>query len=163
MPKRPSSLLQVHRLARVLAVAGGLVVVGLALTVTASVLLRWLANGGVKGDFEIVQLGLALAVFSFLPLCQARRGNIMVDTFTSRLPDSVQRGLDAFWDLVLAAFAGLIAWRLWLGAGEAISSRTSSMVLGMPIGWAIGAASIMAAILALVCVVTAIERWGRSA
>lgn len=158
MPDRPLPRSPLHRLARTLAIAGGLITVALSLVVTASVLARWLANSGVKGDFEIVQIGLALSVFAFLPLCQSRRGNIMVDTFTTRLPDIVQRGLDAFWDLVLGGFAALIAWRLWLGAGEAMSSNTSSMVLALPIGWAIGACSVMAGLLALVSVLTAVER-----
>ena len=41
---------------------------------------RWLGFGSINGDFELVQMGVALSVFCFLPLSQARRGNIMVDT-----------------------------------------------------------------------------------
>ena len=48
-------------IARLLAIAGGLVVVALAVVVTASVLMRWLAGSGMDGDFELVQMGLALA------------------------------------------------------------------------------------------------------
>ena len=33
-----------------------------------------------------MQIGLALAVFAFMPLCQLRGGNLFVDTFTDRLP-----------------------------------------------------------------------------
>jgi len=146
------------RIARVLAIAGGVVVVGLAGLVTLSVLMRWLGGQGINGDFEMVQMGLALAVFAFLPLCQAHRGNVMVDTFTTRLPLRVQSGLDALWDLVYAAFAGFIAWRLAIGAVEARTSGTTSMVLGLPIHYAIGGCAAMAAFLALICVLTAIRR-----
>ena len=55
---------------------------GLAVLVTASVLTRWLTAQGVPGDFELLQIGLALAVFAFMPLCQLRGGNLFVDTFT---------------------------------------------------------------------------------
>jgi TRAP-type C4-dicarboxylate transport system permease small subunit len=146
------------RIARVLAILGGILLVGLAALVTTSVAMRWSGGPGVNGDFEMVQMGLALAVFSFLPLCQARRGNVMVDTFTMRLPGWAQAGLDVLWDLVYAGFAGFIAWRLSIGAYEAYSSHTTSMVLGIPIHYAIGACSGMAAFLALVCVLTAIRR-----
>lgn len=138
------------RIARVLAIAGGVVVVGLAGLVTLSVLMRWLGGQGINGDFEMVQMGLALAVFAFLPLCQAHRGNVMVDTFTTRLPPRMQSGLDALWDLVYAAFAGFIAWRLAIGAVEARTSGTTSMVLGLPIHYAIGGCAAMAAFLALI-------------
>lgn len=146
------------RIARVLALAGGLLVVGLALLVTTSVVLRWLGGQGVNGDFEMVQMGLALAVFAFLPLCQAHRGNVMVDTFTSRLPARVQVAVDALWDLVYAAFAGFIAWRLSIGAIEAFTSHTTSMVLGLPIHYAIAGCAGMAAFLALICILTALRR-----
>jgi TRAP-type C4-dicarboxylate transport system permease small subunit len=133
-------------------------VVGLAALITASVLMRWLGGQGVNGDFEMVQMGLALAVFAFLPLCQAHRGNVMVDTFTTRLPARAQAALDALWDILYAGFAGFIAWRLSIGAFEAMSSRTTSMVLGLPIHYAIAGCAGMAAFLALICVLTAIRR-----
>ncbi len=147
------------RLSGWLAILGGLLVVGLSLLVTGSVLKRWTTDQGVNGDFELVQTGLALAVFAFLPFCQARRGNIMVDTFTARLPLRVQRALDGLWDLVFAAAAGLIAWRLAEGARDAFTSNTTSMVLALPIGYAIAACAAMAGLLAVVCLLTALERF----
>jgi TRAP-type C4-dicarboxylate transport system permease small subunit len=146
------------RLSGWLALAGGVLVVGLSILVTASVVKRWATDQGVNGDFELVQTGLALAVFAFLPFCQVRRGNLMVDTFTNRLPGAVQRGLDALWDLVLASVAGLVAWRLSAGAADAFASGTNSMVLALPIGYAIAACAGMAALLAVVSVVTALDR-----
>ena len=124
---------------RPLAIAGGLLMLAVALMVVTSVVMRWLINYSIPGDIELVQIGTALAVFSFLPLCQAHRGNIMVDTFTNRLPPGVQRGLDALWDLVYAGMMGIIAWRLAVGAFDTIRSQTVSMMLALPIGWAIAA------------------------
>lgn len=145
---------------RTLAVLGGLVMLAAAVMVTVSVLLRWLFRSGVQGDFEMVQIATAVAVFAFLPYCQIRRGNVFVDTFTLRTPGWLNRNLDRLWDLVYAGFALLIGWRLMAGGIDAISSRTSSMVLAIPIGWAIAAASLMALFLALVAVTSAL-RLGR--
>lgn len=143
------------RLARLLAVAGGLIMLAGAVMITVSVALRWLRNDGVQGDFELMQIATVLAVFCFFPLCQTRRGNVFVDTFTLKAPKAFNRALDAFWDLVFALVAGLIAWRLALGALDAVNSQTISMVLRFPVGWAIAAASLLAAFLCLAALVTA--------
>jgi TRAP-type C4-dicarboxylate transport system permease small subunit len=142
---------------RPLAIAGGLLMLAVAATVTANVLLRWLFNTAVSGDIELVQIGTAVAVFAFLPLCQSRRGNIVVDTFTAGLPPRIRNGLDALWDLVYVAMALIIAWRLGVGAWDTIRSNTVSMMLGLPTGWAIAACSAMAAFLALVAIATALR------
>jgi TRAP-type C4-dicarboxylate transport system permease small subunit len=144
---------------RPLAIAGGLLMVAVALTVTVNVLLRWLLNSAVSGDIEIVQIGTAVAVFAFLPLCQSRRGNITVDTFTLGLPRRIQNALDALWDLLYAGMALMIAWRLGVGSWDTIRSNTVSMMLGLPTGWAIAACAAMAAFLALVCLATATRVW----
>lgn len=142
---------------RPLAVAGGFVLVVVSVLVTVNVVLRWLFTSAVPGDIELVQIGTALAVFAFLPLCQSRRGNIMVDTFTSWLPPAIQRALDALWDIVFALMAAIIAWRLGVGAWDTIRSNTVSMMLGLPTGWAIAACAAMAALLAAVGVATALR------
>jgi hypothetical protein len=102
-----------------------------------------------------------VAVFAFLPLCQLRRGNVFVDTFTLRTPGWFNRGLDRLWDLVYAGFALLIGWRLILGGLDAIGSRTSSMVLAIPVGWAIFAVGVMALFLGFVALI-AFHRLGRT-
>lgn len=142
---------------RPLAITGGFLMLAVAATVTMNVLLRWLFNTAVSGDIELVQIGTAVAVFAFLPLCQSRRGNIVVDSFTAGLPPRVRNGLDALWDLVYVAMALIIAWRLGVGAWDTIRSNTVSMMLGLPTGWAIAACSAMAVILALVAIATALR------
>jgi TRAP-type C4-dicarboxylate transport system permease small subunit len=146
------------RLTRAIAIAGGLLCVGIAALVTVSVVLRGANLGSVRGDFELVQMGTALAVFAFLPWCQARRGNVVVDTFTTRLPQRAVAALDALWDLGLAGMMAVIAWRLGLGALDAFASRTTTMVLLVPVGPAIAACAALAGLLALVSVATAVAR-----
>ena len=145
----------VDRVSAWIAFAGGCVVLAIALLVTASVLRRWVTSGGIEGDFELVQAGLAIGIFAFLPLCQLRGANIVVDTFTARLPARVQGGLDAFWAAVYALAAGILAWRLAAGAADTVASGTTSMVLGLPVGWAIAAASLLTGWLCLAAVASA--------
>lgn len=148
----------VSAIASTLALAGGVVMLTASTLVTVSVLMRWSTSRSVPGDFEWVQLAVALAAFSFLPICQLKRGHITADTFTSRLPARVNRWLDGLWDLVYALFCGLIAWRLAVGAIETIGNTTTTMVLGLPIGWAMLAAAVMSALVAAVALYTMFHR-----
>lgn len=152
-----------ERLGAMLALAGATLSLCIAAVVTASVLLRWTTSHGLSGDFEMVQMAVALAIFSFLPHAQLRRANILVDTFTTWLPERVTSGIDAFWDLVYGAAAALLAWRLAIGAGDAIASHTGTMILGLPTGWAIATCSAMAGLLALAALATAAGRFGTRA
>lgn len=146
-------------LARLLALFGGALAVCLALLVSISITLRALGLGGVRGDFEFVQMGVALIVFAFMPWCQARRGNVMVDSFTTRLPPRFQAALDALWEVVFAGMMALIAWRLGAGALEAARSTTTTMVLLLPIAPAIAACAILAGFTALIALAMAIVRF----
>ena len=139
----------------VLALAGGVLMLAVACLVTLSVLMRWLLGDGISGDFELVQIATALGAFAFLPLCQARRGNVIVDTFTAKLSRRARDGLDALWDLTYAALVAVISWRLIAGARDAFASQTTSMVLGVPQGYAIAACAAMGVFLAVVAVFTA--------
>ena len=115
----------VERLSGSIALFGGLLLLCVAALVVLSVGGRWLSGtplartfpwlGPINGDFEMVQMATAIAVFSFLPYCQARRGNIVVDTFTSWLPARTNAFIDAFWDLVYAGMMGLITACLMTG------------------------------------------------
>ena len=143
----------IGRATRVVAIVGGCLSIATATLVTVSVLGRWLGFGSINGDFELVQMGVALSVFCFLPLSQARRGNIMVDTFTTWLPARVQRAIDAFWDFVYAGFMALIAWCLMNGARDAVASGLNSTMLGVPL-WPVFAATV---VLVVLLVATAID------
>lgn len=149
-----------RRLSDRLALAGGALLLSMALLVTASVLLRWLTGQGIAGDFELLQIGLALAVFAFMPLCQLRGANLFVDTFTGRLPLVVQRRIDGLWSLTYAVVAVLIAAMMAMGGIETLRSGTTSMVLELPLGWPIAVCALLAAWLAWVVLLTALDALG---
>lgn len=129
----------IARLATVLALAGGVALLGVALLTTASVLRRWAGAGPVTGDVEMVQLGGGLAVLGFLAHGTLMRANIMVDSFTARLPRRLTRAMDGFWSLLWAAVALVLAERMAVGAAEALANRTTTIgLLGLPLWWALG-------------------------
>ena len=108
-------------LARALAYTGGAILVALALITLASIIGRWINTGPIRsiaGDYELVEAGVAIAVFSFLPWCQLRRGHVTVDIFTNALPGRA-RGLTLLLgDIVIAIVAYVVMWRFYLGFGR---------------------------------------------
>jgi len=110
-----------ERIALGLAYGGGLILVGMALVTVVSIIgraLLWAGLGPIRGDFELVETGCAIAVFFFLPLAQMRRGHVTVDVFIQRLPMRLQEGLGVVGDTLIAIISYVILWRLWLGFGE---------------------------------------------
>lgn len=145
----------IARISEALGITGGIVSIALAALVTISVLGRWTRDSGVPGDFEFVQMGTAVSVFFFLVACQARRGNIVVDTFTGFLPERARNRLDALWDIVYGLVVAFLAYCLFLGAGEAITTGFSTMVLQLPQWPALMLSAALLAFLAIVCFWTA--------
>lgn len=160
----------IYGLARIMAILGGLVLTLLILLTCVSILGRslngilhgdmmeriapgfstWLLDlgvGPINGDFELVEAGVAFAIFAFLPLCQITAGHASVDIFTARLPAGVQRFLRAATEVLFAVVLILIAWRLFEGMASKRGYGETTFLLQFPIWWAY-AASLVGAIVA---------------
>ncbi len=142
-------------IAKVLALVGGGIALTVAVIVVASVLSRWLFSAPVPGDFELAQMGTAVAVFAFLPYCQIVRGNIVVDTFTAHLPARLRGRMDAIWDVVYAAAMALVAVCLTRGTLDTFASHEVSMVLRIPVWPGVALGALSCAFLAIVSLATA--------
>jgi TRAP-type C4-dicarboxylate transport system permease small subunit len=142
-------------MAKALAFVGGAVAIALAVIVLASILGRWLFSAPIPGDFELAQIGTAIAVFAFLPYCQIVRGNIVVDTFTAHLPARWRDRIDAIWDGVFAAAMALLAACLTRGTLDTFSSQEVSMVLRIPVWPGVAFGALSSAFLAIVSAATA--------
>lgn len=160
----------VERLSGAIAVLGGALSLGVALLVVGSVLGRWLKGvpwadaaagrlglelGPINGDFEMVQMATAVAIFAFLPYTQARRGNIVVDTFTTKLPARVNARIDAFWDLVYAGMMGILTACLVIGTLEHYRSGQTTMLLQIIVWPAIAISTLLLLLLTCVALATA--------
>ncbi|HRE19449.1 MAG TPA: TRAP transporter small permease [Rhabdaerophilum sp.] len=145
-----------------IAIGGGVLTLAVSFLVVVSVLGRWLFRVPIDGDFEFVEMATALAVFSYLPLTQARRGHIMVDTFTMRFRQSARDLIDAFWDLVYALMLGFCAFALFFGTANMFGNGQTTMQRQLPIWPSIGLSAILCTIAALVGVVTALSLYRRA-
>jgi TRAP-type C4-dicarboxylate transport system permease small subunit len=147
----------VERFAGAIALLGGLLSLCVAALVVVSVVGRKFFNAPVNGDFELVQMGTALAIFSFLPYCQARRGNIVVDTFMTWMPRRGIQLIDAIWDIAYAGMMGVISYCMVFGVIEHYRSGQTTMLLQIIVWPALAICTALAFLVALVCVATAMR------
>ncbi len=160
----------IEKLAQFMALLGGVVLCLLVAMVCVSVTGRELGDlahsgalrglgdwlialgvGPILGDFELVEAGVAFAIFSFLPLTQLTGTHAKVDVFTSGMGQGVNRALGTFWSVVMAVVILLITWRLFVGMQDKMRYGETTYLIQFPIWWAY-AASLIAAISA--CIVS---------
>ena len=160
------------RLAQAMAILGGLVLSFLILMTCVSIAGRelnaalhsdvvmqlapeasqWLLSlgiGPVLGDFELIENGMPLVIFAFLPLCQLQAAHATVDVFTSRFPPRLLRWMRAATEIVFAAVLILFAFKLYEGMLGKMRFGETTYLLQFKIWWAYAlafAASVIAAI-----------------
>ena len=89
----------------------------------------------ILGDSELVELLCGIAVFAFLPYCQLRGANVIVDFFSQPLPLRARHWLDAAMGLVFVFVAAILTWRLAEGGITAWERSRKSMFLQLPDWW----------------------------
>jgi len=160
--------------ARLMAICGGLVLTVLIVLICISVIGRslngllhgwigavmpgisaWaldLGVGPINGDFELVEAGVAFAIFAFLPLCQISAGHASVDIFTAKLPTRINRVLLLAIEVIFAVVLIAIAYQLYNGMLSKQRYGDTTFLLQFPIWWAYAASlsgSILTAVISL--------------
>ena len=172
----------IQTLARLTALIGGIVLIALIILTTLSIsgrsiskffhadyfetsltgLAQWVLDlgvGEINGSYEVLEAGVAFAIFSFLPITQFYGAHATVDIFTSFLPRRANRWIAAFWEVVLAAVILLIIAQLYGGMERYIRNGQTTLFLQFPIWWAYAAsfaAGVVACITAIYCALTRI-------
>ncbi len=147
-----------EKLSRLFALLGGIVLTVLIVIVCLSVLGRSLnsvlngdmmqqalpdlANyllalgiGPINGDFELVEAGMAFAIFAFLPICHLNGAHASVDIFTQHLRLRMNRFLRMMIEFVFAAVLIIIAYQLFQGMLSKLNSGQTSFLIQFPVWW----------------------------
>lgn len=143
----------VEILARWLAILGGLVLAALVVLTVTSITGRFFIFAGlgpVPGDFELVEVCTAFAVFSFLPWCQYKRGHVTVDIFVSWLSPRKMAFLSLVGNLLLTVVASVIFWRLLLGTIDKQAYNETTFILQFPLWWGYAACLLGGAVFIIV-------------
>jgi TRAP-type C4-dicarboxylate transport system permease small subunit len=121
-----------ENLAKLCAILAGLLLIIITLMTVTSVIGRDTIGKTIVGDFELSGAAAGAAVALFMPWCQFRRGNIMVDFFTTKASERAQILMERFGALLLALVMALMAWRTALGGLNAWTTQSGTMMLGFP-------------------------------
>jgi TRAP-type C4-dicarboxylate transport system permease small subunit len=114
------------------ALAGGVLLVAVVAMNVTSVLGSALLGRPFPGDFEMTEVGVAVAAFAFLPYCQMTGANITADIFTAR----ARRVTLSIFALAAAtaalAFSLILLWRMYSGLLDQKAYNYTTTILQFP-------------------------------
>lgn len=128
----------IYDISRWLAWFGAFVLTLLAVMSVFSIAGRALTFAGlapVPGDFELVEAGTALAVFSFLPWCHLKRAHADVTMLWHVFPPAMRRLILVLIEAMTLAVWALLIWRMGLAMLEYRENGEVSFILQMPVWW----------------------------
>jgi TRAP-type C4-dicarboxylate transport system permease small subunit len=121
-----------EKAAKLCAVLAGVLLIVITLMTCVSLIGRNTIGWTIVGAFELSGFAAGAAIALFMPWCQIKRGNIIVDFFTAKASPATQDRLDRFGALMLGVAMGLMAWRTAIGGLDAWRTQAESMMMGFP-------------------------------
>ncbi len=119
-------------LAKLCAIMAGLLLIFITLMTCVSVVGRDLIGKTIVGDFELSGAAAGAAIALFMPWCQVRRGNIVVDFFTTKASPAAQDAMERAGALLLGCVMALMAWRTTVGGLNSFRTHSETQILGFP-------------------------------
>ncbi|OFZ87817.1 MAG: hypothetical protein A2W21_13985 [Betaproteobacteria bacterium RBG_16_66_20] len=147
----------VHRLIEWWALLGGAVLLGIALLTAWSAATGFIFGKPLPGDFELTQILVAVAVFSFLPYCQLTNANVTADLFTAGAGPRAVAALGVLAALLALGVSVVLTWRTWAGMLDYRQFVETTAILKIPIWTAYVPAVISLLLLVLACVIVLVK------
>ncbi len=153
-------------LARILALCGGTVLLGVTALTCVSIAGRALVPleigwGSIRGIYDMTEIGMAAAVFAFLPWAQLKEAHARVDLFQWAIPKKADQALDLLFNAAMALVAVVGTHRLYLGMQDKLSFGETTLIAQIPVWQGYAAAMVGAVgfvIIALFCTLRAARR-----
>lgn len=127
---RPAHM--VAHVIRLWALAGGLLLLAV-MTINVFAVVLGMFGSSFPGDFELTEVGVAVAAFAFLPYVQLVEGNVTADIFTERAGPRALALFRVLASTVALLFALLLLWRMAEGMLDQRSYGYVTAVLQFPI------------------------------
>ena len=106
------------------------------------------------GDFELTQVGIAVAVFAFLPYCQLTGANVTADIFTAWASPRWVAVFSLVASIVALAFGLLLLWRMYFGMLDQKNYGYTTTILQFPHWLAFVPILVSLVLLAIAAVIT---------
>lgn len=119
-------------LAKLCAILAGVLLTGITLLTCGNLIARNLTDSSMAGAFELTGMAAGGAIALFMPLCQIRQGNIIVDFFTAGLSATANDILDRLGALLLSLVFLFLAWRTTLGGINVYEAHSETQIMGFP-------------------------------
>ena len=115
---------------------------------TASIITQAVWGWAVPGDFELTEMGVAVAAFAYLPYCQIAGLNVTADIFTAKASKFWLSLFALLAAVVALTFAIILAWRMFNGMLDQREYDYTSHILSIPIWWGYAPSVVSLALLA---------------
>lgn len=139
------------------AILGGIVLLAVMALNVVSAVGAASFNMAVPGDFELTEVGIAIAAFGFLPYCQIAGLNVSADIFTARASRFWLALFAMLGALIALAFGALLLWRMYLGMLDQRTYDATTTILQIPLWWAYGGCLASLALLVLAGLASLVE------
>lgn len=147
----------IFALAEFLAITGGAVLIAVSLMTVLSIIGRTGAVPGtnaIPGDFEMVEMGIGFAVFSFLPWCQLTRAHASVEILAPFFSPAVNRTIDICVSALMTLVVVVLTWRLFEGMVSKRAYSETTYILQIPVWWGFAAAFLGMLVASIVSIYT---------
>tara|TARA_R110000751_G_scaffold30471_6_gene78023 strand:+ start:475 stop:1005 length:531 start_codon:yes stop_codon:yes gene_type:complete len=155
-PRRPEGNGAVATAVAAWALLGGALLLAVVVMNVASVL-GTLVGLPVPGDFEMTEMGVAVAAFAFLPYCQMTRSNVTADIFTQSAGPRTLALLSLLGSVIALLFALLMLWRMYDGMLDQKTYDYETSILQIPVWMAYVPVLASLALLAVAALTTLVQ------
>ena len=132
-------------IAMVMALVGGFVLLAIIVLTCISIIGRALVPldlgvGPIRGIYDMTEIGMAAAIFAFLPWAQLKDAHARVDLFQPMMPETSTRFLDLLFNIAMLVVATVGTYRLYLGMLDKLSYGETTLIAQIPVwqGYAAG-------------------------
>jgi TRAP-type C4-dicarboxylate transport system permease small subunit len=151
-----------RRIIELWALLGGGVLLAIALISTWSAFSGFVFRKPLAGDFELVEMFVAVSVFMFLPYCQLTGANVTADIFTAGARPRTVASLRVLSAVLAFGFSVVLIWRMYLGLLDYRQYVETTTILRIPIWYAYIPALVSLALLAIASLISirdAADEW----
>ncbi len=141
------------------AIAGGVLLLAIALMTMASVIGRNAFDTPVHGDFDMTKSGLGIVLAAFIPYCIVNGGLIIVDFFTAKAQENTKRRMDLFGTICMVFGLGLFAWRSITGTEDMMESNEVAGNTNILVWWIYAAMAPSFVLATFAAIARAMELW----